>query len=105
MTWIPEALRALSLMYVVLVLVALAFALIKPKTAMAKALWALGVLTVFGWWPVSTIVELRSEQQARQARYQAAKSRFEERCADAGVRIYRTVEGVEAVLLLKGEAI
>ncbi len=84
MTWIPEALRALSLVYVVVVLVALAFALIKPKTTTAKALWTLGVLTVFGWWPVLTIVELRSEQQARQARFQAAMARFEERCADAG---------------------
>ena len=66
LTWIPGALQAVGWLYVGLVVMVLAFALIKPKTVRRKALWTLGVLGLFVFWPGSRFIESHREQQAKQ---------------------------------------
>lgn len=69
--------------------------------------WA-GVLLVVTGIPALFIVpvvkrylEIKREQDVQQARYLEAKAVFDEQCKRAGEKIYRTVEGVEGVMLLK----
>ncbi len=69
--------------------------------------WA-GVLLVVAGIPALFIVpivqrylETKREQDVQQARYLEAKAVFDEQCKSAGEKIYRTVEGVEGVMLLK----
>ena len=77
--------------------IALLVALIKPKTIIWKALSTLLVLAVF-FGPMVPGA-LRSYEQKQ--RYKKAKALFDERCKTAGEKIYRTVEGVEGVLIAK----
>ncbi len=45
--------------------------------------------------------ENKPEVRAARERYETAKALFDEQCKRAGEKIYRTVEGVEGVMLLK----
>ena len=52
-------------------------------------------------WPAKQYLDKRTQDQAASARYAAADARFEMRCQSAGEKIYKTVEDVEGVMLLK----
>jgi hypothetical protein len=92
-----DVLRGLGIVYWLLALGALALALNKPKSGKNKAIAAAVVLGVFGSLPFTGWLEGRKLKQA----YQVQKTLFDERCKNAGVKIYKTVENVEGVLLLK----
>ena len=92
-----DVLRGLGIVYWLLALGALAWALNKPKSGKNKAIAAAVVLVVFGALPFTGWLEGRKLKQA----YQAQKALFDERCKNAGVKIYKTVDNVEGVLLLK----
>ena len=92
-----DVLRGLGTLYWLVALGALALALNKPKAGKNKAMAAAVVLVVFGALPFTGWLESRKLKQA----YQVQKALFDERCKNAGVKIYKTVENVEGVLLLK----
>lgn len=94
--WSDE-LRGVGIVYWLLALGALAWALNKPKSGKNKAIAAAVVLVVFGALPFTGWLGGRKLKQA----YQVQKALFDERCKNAGVKIYKTVENVEGVLLLK----
>ena len=62
---------------------------------------AIVVASLFAYWPVSEIIELRRQAAEYMTRYNAAKARFDERCKGAGERVVRTVDSVEGIFLLK----
>jgi hypothetical protein len=73
-----------------------------------KAIWAVVVTTVFSIGPIMlglNLAKYRKEKekaaQAFAAVYEPAKAIFDEKCKTAGERIYKTVEGVEGILLPK----
>ena len=76
---------------------ALLVALVKPKSIKAKALSCLLVLGIFFGPMVPGAMRAHEYKQ----RYAKAKALFDERCKTAGEKIYRTVEGVEGLLLMK----
>ncbi len=88
-------LSGIGIVYWVLALGALALALKKPKRRRNKFAWTGLVLLIFGWSPATVGWANYKAQQ----RLNTAMARFEERCKTAGEKIYRTVEGVEGVLL------
>jgi hypothetical protein len=92
-----DVLRSVGTVYWLLALGALALAFNKPKSGKNKAIAAAVVLVVFGAMPFTGWLEGRKVHQA----YQVQKALFDERCKSAGVKIYKTVENVEGVLLLK----
>ena len=92
-----DVLRGLGTLYWLVALGALALALNKPKAGKNKAIAAAVVLVVFGALPFTGWLEGRKLKQA----YQVQKALFDERCKNAGVKIYKTVDNVEGVLLLK----
>lgn len=77
--------------------IALLVALLRPKTMLGKALSTLLVLGIFFGPMVPGAIRAHEQEQ----RYEKAKALFDERCKAAGEKIYRTVEGVEGVLLSK----
>ena len=72
-------------------------ALWKGKTWQRKGIYAVLVLAAF-IAPLVPEVLRQTEFRNRQA---TAKSMFEERCKTAGEKIYKTVEGVEGIYLMK----
>ncbi len=52
-------------------------------------------------WPVRNEILLHQRQQAGRERLAKAEAIFEERCKTAGEKIYKTVEGVEGLYLVK----
>ena len=77
--------------------IALLVALFKPKTIKGKALSSLLVLGIFFGPMVPGAMRAYEYKQ----RYAKAKALFDERCKTAGEKIYRTVDGVEGVFLMK----
>lgn len=104
LTWIPEALQTLGGFYIVLALVSLAYALIKPKTAWNRGWAVAGVVVLFGGLPIGSYIAGSGERQQRKeqdARLAQAKARFEMRCKGAGEKIHRMVENVDGVVWMK----
>ena len=103
--WLTQyVLAAVGWGYVGLTVIALAIALWLPTGKTAKTLAALVVLALASILPVQGFKEYEQERQAAnefKQRYAKAKALFDERCKTAGEKIYRTVEGVEGVLLIK----
>lgn len=95
------ALQGLGVLYWVLVLVALAVALIKPKRRWVKAVAAAIVLGTMVAPPLYYGVQKQRLIRDALARRDAAYAHFQMRCKDAGERITRTVEGVDGVYLMK----
>jgi hypothetical protein len=77
--------------------IALLVALLTPKTILGKALSTLLVLAVFFGPMIPGAVRTHEHKQ----RYEKAKALFDERCKTAGEKIYRTVDNVEGITLLK----
>ena len=62
---------------------------------------AILVASLFAYWPVSEIIELRRQAAEYMTRYNAAKARFEDHCKHAGEKIIRTVDDVDGIVLMK----
>jgi hypothetical protein len=99
-----DLLQAVGIGYGLLAIIAFAIALIAPKAWWAKLLAVLGVGFVLSF-PLRQGLEERRAQQEQvdlaKARYARAKALFDKRCETAGEKIYRTVEGVEGIFVMK----
>lgn len=76
--------------------IAISFAVRFGRTRRAKILWTT-IAVIFGCLPGQVF----SETQDARARLEKADAMFRERCKTAGEKIYKTVENVEGVYLLK----
>ena len=92
-----SVIKAIGILYWVLALGCLAAALAIPKRRTWQAIAVAVVVVLFGYAPVLSILA----KQERAKLHQAQKERFEMRCKNAGAKIYKTVENVEGILLLK----
>lgn len=90
-------LQAIGAAYWLLALAAMAAALWFPKRWWVKATAALVVAAAFAYVPGKRDLELRAKQREFQARYEAARAHFEERCKSAGEKITRTIENVDGI--------
>lgn len=64
----------------------------------------LAVFVIFYSWHIPSFIDYldeRKEKKVRHERYLKAKAVFDERCKTAGWKIYRKVENVDGILLLK----
>lgn len=96
-----DLLRAAGWLYVCVALAALTLAVWLPPTLWTKSLGAIAVIGVFGVIPVSTYLEAKAKSDAFKARYEVAAAKFKKLCETAGDKIYRTVENVEGIRLVK----
>jgi hypothetical protein len=84
-------------LYLLLALIGVCIALWKGKTWLRKGIYAVLVLAAFTA-PLAPEVTRQIEYRNR---FATAQSMFAERCKTAGERIYKTVENVEGVYLMK----
>lgn len=100
-----ELLQAAGFGFLALAALGIGLALWLPKKWWGKLLAVVVVVGYLVSQPLRTgkeeVQQKQAEQTAYQARYNAAHALFQERCKTAGEKIYRTVEGVEGVVLLK----
>ena len=96
MTGFDTLFAAAGNLYLLLMLVCIGVALWKGKTWQRKAIYASLVLALF-MAPIAPDIYRGIEYRSKLATAQAL---FDERCKTAGEKVYRTVEGVEGVLLL-----
>jgi hypothetical protein len=75
--------------------IALLIALLKPKTIKGKAISILIVLGIF----FGPMIPGAIRAHEHKARYDKAKALFDERCKTAGLKIYKTVQGVDSLFL------
>jgi hypothetical protein len=87
---------AMGGLYFLLALVGICFALWIGKTWTRKLVYAVIVLALF----ISPVAPEMYRAIEYRGKFAAAQALFEERCKTAGERIYKTVDGVEGVLLL-----
>ncbi len=73
----------------------------KPHAKWGRILIALVVGSLLMSWPLRNELEDRKKAKEATERYQAADAHFQECCKKAGVKIYRTVDNVEGILLMK----
>lgn len=99
---IQYALEAVGWGYLILVLIALALALWLPKGKFAKTFVAVIVLGLASVLPIQGYqgyLVKKKETEEFLARRAKAQALFDKRCETAGEKIYRTVEGVEGIVL------
>jgi hypothetical protein len=103
--WLVQyLLAAVGWSYIIVVLIATALALKLPKSKQAKVFATVIVIGLSAILPLKGYQGYHKEQQEAQAykaRLDKAQALFAERCKTAGEKIYRTVDGVEGVLLMK----
>jgi hypothetical protein len=98
LTVLGDVLRAISVLYWLLALGALALVLWKVRGRKAKSLSALAVVAVFGWLPAKHAYEA----QERYNYSREAWAYFKKLCDEkAGEKIYKTYTGVRSLLVLK----
>lgn len=68
---------------------------------LVKAVAGLVTVSFLIGWPVRNEMLLRQQEDAARQRLAKAEAIFNERCKGAGEKIYRTVEGVGGIMLLK----
>lgn len=66
-----------------------------------RILAALAIGGLLMSWPISNQIKHNKQKKEGKAVYDAADAHFQMRCKSAGVKIYRTVDNVEGVLLMK----
>jgi hypothetical protein len=103
--WLVQyILSAIGWGYMIVTLIVIGLAGWLAKTRQGKISATLVVLAIASIFPILGINEYRQQRQAAddyKARYAKAKALFDERCKTAGEKIYRTVDGVEGVFLMK----
>ena len=92
---LTDVFKVIGILY--LLLLVGAFALAIWLGYKKRWVWMTIVLVVFGYYPVKVNIQAYQRKQV----YEAQKALFEKRCENAGVKIYKTVENVEGILLLK----
>jgi hypothetical protein len=97
LTGFGDLLRAVGILYWMLIIGALVAAVKLPKTRNGKVTAVLAVLGLFATYPVRWAWD--EEQKRETAR--TVEAMFQERCKKAGEFLHRTVDNVEGVLLLK----
>jgi len=105
LTGFDSLLSIFGLLYWAIAIVALGLALFRPKTRKTRMIATACVVLVFGILPVSGLIRhIGSTQQAEAKAAHVAKGieRFKAYCQQkAGIKIHRTVEGVEGIYLMK----
>ena len=97
-TGIGTVLRALGFLYWILAAGLLILALKKGQSFKRKILWASIVVAVFGYLPTKAGIE----QRQRKAYAKEAWAYFHRLCSEnSGEKIYKTIEGVKSVLVIK----
>lgn len=103
--WLTQyLLAAIGWTYIIGVLIATTLALWLPKTKQTKTIATMIIIGLSAILPLKGYQGYRKEQQEAQAykaRLEKAQVLYAERCKTAGDKIYRTVENVEGVLLIK----
>jgi hypothetical protein len=103
--WLVQyVLSAIGWAYLIVALGALGLALRYAEPGKSKIIAVLLVVALFSILPLQGYWQHLQEQRVAdefQVRFAKAKRLFDERCKTAGERIYRTVEGVEAIQLMK----
>jgi hypothetical protein len=101
--WLTQyVLKAVGWGYILFSALAIALALWLPKTRKSRITSVLVVLALVSIMPIKGLKQYQESAQKEREfkeRYAKAKALFDERCKTAGEKIYRTVEGVEGVLL------
>lgn len=101
LTGFGDLLRAVGVLFWLLIIGALVAAVKLPKTRNGKAVAVLIVVGLFVAFPGRWAWETKQKRDAARARYEKAEAMFQERCKKAGEFIYRTAENVESIILLK----
>lgn len=101
LTGLGGVLRAVGWLYWGLAIGLFFLAAIKPKTWLRKGLWIMGVVLAFGYLPVTSTRKNQQAQKAYEERRAKAEALFKDHCKNAGIKIHRTVDGVEGVYLMK----
>ena len=105
LTGFDSLLSLFGLLYWAIAIVALGLVLFRPKTRKNRMIATACVLLVFGILPVSGLIRhIESTQRAEAKAAHVAKGieRFKAYCQKkAGVKIHRTIEGVEGIYLMK----
>ena len=99
-----ELLKLTGWSYVVICVIVLLVAVRLPKSGWGKAIAAAVVIGLASILPLQAKKEIDQSQvnaDEFKVRYAKAKALFDERCKTAGKKIYKTVEGVEGIQLLK----
>jgi hypothetical protein len=92
-----DIVRGIGWIFIALFSAALWFAYKRPKARKMKVICVLGVLTLF----FGTMVPGAIKQYERDQERAKAKAVFDEVCKDSGQKIFRTVNDVEGIQLLK----
>lgn len=96
-----DILRGLGWLYIGLIVVLVIASLWFPKRWWQKATGVLVVLMVFTGPAYLRNRERKEVVGEQKARYEKAKALFDEKCKTAGEKIYRTVEDVEGIFVMK----
>jgi hypothetical protein len=98
LTGVASVLRGISILYWLLAAGALALVLWKVRRWWGKAVGALIVVCVFGFFPVQRLIEANK----REAYAREAWAYFKKLCDEkSGQKIYKTFTGVKSVLVVK----
>ena len=98
LTGFGSALRAIGMLYWLIAIAAIGFAVWKGKTIRAKVLWTGVAIAMFGFLPATALVE----QAQRDAYAKEAWAYFKKKCeTESGEKIYKTFTGVKSVLVVK----
>jgi hypothetical protein len=99
-----ELLKLTGWSYVAICVIVLLVAVRLPKSGWGKAIAAAVVIGLASILPLQAKKEIDQSQvnaDEFKVRYAKAKALFDERCKTAGEKIYKTVENVEGIQLLK----
>ena len=94
-------LQGIGVLYWLAVVAVFGLVMWKVNGWLRKLLISSAVLAVMVTPVALRVVELQNKQAQAKARLDAAMARFEMRCKSAGEKIYRTVDGVSGVFLMK----
>ena len=105
MTGVADLLRGAALLYWLVAVIFLLFALYKPRKWTHKTLWTALVVVMFGYLPVTGYVE-EQQRSKRLAQFrEEANAHFGKVCRENSKEfIKRKVEGVDGLLLLRPRA-
>jgi hypothetical protein len=96
-----DVLRGIGILYWLLAIFLFRQSVKKSSTRLGKIGRGIAVALLFGFFPLKSCVDEVLYVRDHKARLAKAEAIFNERCKTAGEKIYRTVEGVEGIMLLK----
>jgi hypothetical protein len=89
--------QGIGLFVLLLAVVALYFAIGLPKSILGKAVSAVLVVAVIGYFPAMSVWEGYKQRQ----RFKEANAHFQERCKSAGEKVKRVVEDVDGIVWMR----